>query len=207
MQNQLDTHFISIGWTVELFWQCYLPTRNGSGLSPETLEQDVAIAFNFIGMYYQRIYKNKEALAYFTKALADAPENQAIMQNLAISAIKNEYFEQGIALFEKMAQIQPQIKQNFCYLFYLGIAYYQKKEYLSAITYLQQALKLQPRNLEVTYYLGEVYTSEKEYWKAIYCYRDALERIEEDAFSKNYDYYYYNNITQNLAGLSDVWNV
>ena len=136
---------------------------------------------------------SEQAIPKYKKIIEDNPEDLNSYLRLGyIYEVKSmipfineydkalEYYLKALALD---AVSESKNKGIYVYLnTRVGSVYYQMKDYLQAIEYLEMAEKISPRNVEVTYYLGLSYDKIGETEKA----REFLSRVLELAPQSEY---------------------
>ena len=85
-------------------------------------------------------------------------------------------------IYKEILRDQP---NNFYALNYLGILYYQFRNYDSAIEYIKKALQLNPSAADAYYNLGNIYKDSGQLDEAINCFQKALELNPDNADAYN----------------------
>jgi tetratricopeptide (TPR) repeat protein len=95
-----------------------------------------------------------------------------------------EYYLKALAL---ALDIVSENKNTNIYLYLnsrVGTIYFQKKDYLQAIEYLERAAEMSPQNAEVIYYLGMSYDKIGEKEKALTSFTKVLELAPQSDFAR-----------------------
>jgi len=107
-----------------------------------------------MGVAYYNLGLNDSALVCYEKALAIAPRNHTIMNNIGtIYFIKNE-FNKALPLFQKAVEIDPNYADGQSNL---GSTYGVLQQYDKALTHLLKAASLDPSNAQIQNSLGTTY--------------------------------------------------
>jgi len=129
------------------------------------------------------------------------PENmEAWMQLVRLSA-QMEDFDEVIRICEKCQEIFPETVE---FHFFLGIAYYRKKEFQSAIETYYAAIKLLPaeNNLAISEFyghIGDTYFKMRETDKAFNAYEEALKYNDKNILVLNNYAYYLSLLKKDLS--------
>lgn len=120
------------------------------------------------------------------------PEKVEAWQQLLLLELRNENIQEAIRICLKCQELFPAAPEFY---FYLGIAYYQEKEYQKALDTYQAGLKvIDPKNTPVIsdFYgqIGDLYYQMKQMDKAYAAYDEALKYNEKNApVLNNYSYF------------------
>ena len=99
---------------------------------------------------------------------------------------KKEKFEDAIAEYKKVLELEPEFAQAYLYL---GDCYYRMAQYENALPYLKKAIKVDPKNPQAWAFLGDAYcclqdaeSAYKSFKKAVDIdpeYSNAVEKLKE----------------------------
>jgi protein O-GlcNAc transferase len=90
----------------------------------------------------------------------------------AIDDLQTGKLEQAERLFKEILKVQP---NNVSALHFIGVIYYQHKDYESAIKYIKRALQLGPDYVDAYSNLGSVLQEIGRLDEAVDCYKKAIE--------------------------------
>ena len=136
--------------------------------------------------------KIDEAKFQFQLVTELQPDNDAAWKQLLSLALKSEDIPEVIRICKKGQELFPAMPEFY---FYLGIAYYQEKEYQQAIETYQQGVKvIDAKNTPLLsdFYgqIGDIYYQLNDLDKAYQAYDKALEYNEQNAVVlNNYSYF------------------
>jgi tetratricopeptide (TPR) repeat protein len=138
--------------------------------------------------------KFEEARFQYQLVTESEPENINAWQQLLGLSFQTQDMDEVIRICNKWREIFPEAME-FRYYFYLGIAYYQKKEYQQSIATLHAGIPFIPEEnpgLTSTFYgqIGDTYFRIGETDKAFEAYEEALKYDDKNiAVLNNYAYY------------------
>jgi tetratricopeptide (TPR) repeat protein len=166
--------------------QCYLQ----KGIL-EYNNKNILKAYSF----YQKSYEiSKKVIPQYEKIIKDNPEDLNsylrlgyIYEIRSMVPFNNEY-DKALEYYLKALALDLVLeKKNTNIYLYLntrvGTIYFQKKDYLQAIEYLEKAAEMSPRNVEVIYYLGLSYAKIGEKEKALTSFTKVLELAPQSDFA------------------------
>ena len=146
--------------------------------------------------------KFEEARFLYQLVTEIEPENLDAWQQFLRLSLQAEDSDEAIRICKKCQEIFPEAI-DFFYL-YLGIAYYQKKEYQSAIDTYKAAIPLIP--VENTFaisnfygQIGDTYFKINETEKAFEAYEEALKYNDKNIFVLNNYAYYLSLLKKDLS--------
>jgi Tfp pilus assembly protein PilF len=123
-----------------------------------------------IDLYEKRRYS--QALEANRAALAQAPRNSEILNNLANCLFKMGKVEEAVTNWKKALEIAPK-SAKICNN--LGIAYYQMDQNDRAIEFYQKAILFEPQFADAYYNLASVFGFKGRFKEALDYYRKFLE--------------------------------
>jgi Tfp pilus assembly protein PilF len=132
LQNQVDNAY---------WWARAAVTQNPS----------FVVAYNTLGVIYQRHGDRQQAERTFRMALERQPENLAVMQNLAPLLAALGKNEESQALARRVAAIEPNPPFHF---FNLGMKAMERQDYQSAKTLFAREVQRAPYYDEFHFWLG-----------------------------------------------------
>lgn len=136
--------------------------------------------------------KTDDAKFQFRLVTESEPENTGAWEQLLSLALKSDDMDEVIRICTKCIELFPGASE---YYFYLGIGYYQQKEYQKALdTYLEGIKVTDPANTPVlsNFYgqLGDIYYQMGELDKAYAAYDEALKYNDKNVIVlNNYSYF------------------
>jgi tetratricopeptide (TPR) repeat protein len=167
--------------------QCYLQ----KGIL-EYNNQHILKAYSF----YRKSYEiSEKVIPQYEKMIKDNPEDLNsylrlgyIYEIRSIIPLNNEY-DKALEYYLKALtlDIVSENKNTSIYLYLntrVGTIYFQKKDYLQAIEYLERAAEMSPQNAEVIYYLGMSYDKIGEKEKALTSFTKVLELAPQSDFAR-----------------------
>ena len=121
------------------------------------------ILFNLIGIYFQKISKEKKALTYFNKSLVLKPDTFQVLNNRGVTYFLLKKIDLAIEDFNQSLLINPTIHDT-----YLSLAkcYLDKENPDEAIKILEECKKKLDPNLSILTLLGRLYYENKFYEEA-----------------------------------------
>ncbi len=120
------------------------------------LDPKNAIIYNDFGLAYDQKRDYNNSIISFKKALELNPDYSVAKNNLGSMYLKMEEWDKAIPIFKDVADDLLYAKPHHP-LTNLGWAYYNKKDYKQAETYLLKALEFQPGYVRAQIHLGRVY--------------------------------------------------
>ena len=138
--------------------------------------EENAALLNNMGVACMQLGAGKDAVRYMTRALALAPDNLQILLHYTEAAILNGQFEHAEKSLTKAAAIHSACA-DIPYL--KGLMAYEKKEYMQALTWIEDAITMDHSVIHYVYKLADIYIAMRQYSKAI----DALVRAKDDGIS------------------------
>ena len=136
--------------------------------------------------------KQDEAKLQFQLVTEMAPDNEPAWQQLLNLALKEEDTKEVIRICEKCIQLFPESPE---YYFYMGIGYFQEKEYQKTLDVYRTGLKVVPeenRVMKSNFYgqIGDVYYQLGNMEETYKAYDEALKYNENNTFVlNNYSYF------------------
>jgi len=122
-----------------------------------------AAFFNLIGIYFQKIKKEKKALIYFNRSLDISPNTFQVLNNRGVVYFFLKKLDLAIEDFKKSMQLNP---KNIETHIFLAKCYHESKNSKKAIKVLENCKNNFQPNLSVLDLLGKIYYSLKIYDKA-----------------------------------------
>ncbi len=128
------------------------------------IHRDDANAWEILGKYHANIKQFDKAKRAINMALALDPYSNRIKLSLAYIYIKNEEYDNGIAICIKILE---QIPLHFLGRLYMGYAFYGKKDFEKAMGFIKKALEVNPNSDSAKYFLAKIYFTQKNYNSAL----------------------------------------
>ena len=153
------------------------------------------------GEYLFRHEKFDEARFQIQLVTESEPENMDAWQQLLQLSFQMEDLDEVIRICTKCRDIFP---EEPAFPFYLGNAYYQKKDYKSAISTFEAAIPLIPAEkimLKSDFYslMGDAYFKMRETDKAFNAYEEALKYNDKNTLALNNYAYYLSLLKKDLS--------
>ncbi len=188
-----------------------------------TSKQDLAAAYNLLGITYEKKYNLDNALFYEEKALklaivlGDKKGEALDLNNIASIFQKKFEFDKALSYYEKSLSLESEKDKAIAYN-NIGAIYEHKKEYPKAVNYLKKALAIDTRygnyrssGIDMIN-LGYIYMKMKDYNNAYYYLQEGvkMEKKVGDKYweAKGYQdlamYYISNGDNKKLV--EDYWN-
>jgi len=140
------------------------------------ITQDNWLAWNNLGVTYDKLGQPQQAITYYREALRIKPDFTKAWNNLGVTYDKLGQPQQAITYYREALRIKPDYVDalnNF------GAAYDKLGQPQQAITYYEEALRIKPDYADAWYNLGVVYDKLGQPQQAIAYYREAL-RVKPD---------------------------
>ena len=146
--------------------------------------------------FYRKSYEiSEKVIPQYEKMIKDNPEDLNsylrlgyIYEIRSMIPLNNEYDKALEYYLKALAlDIVSENKNTSIYLYLntrVGTIYFQKKDYLQAIEYLERAAEMSPQNAEVIYYLGMSYDKIGEKEKALTSFTKVLELSPQSDFAR-----------------------
>ena len=146
--------------------------------------------------FYRKSYEiSEKVIPQYEKMIKDNPEDlnsylrlSYIYEIRSMIPLNNEYDKALEYYLKALAlDIVSENKNTNIYLYLntrAGTIYFQKKDYLQAIEYLERAAEMSPQNAEVIYYLGMSYDKIGEKEKALTSFTKVLELAPQSDFAR-----------------------
>jgi type IV pilus assembly protein PilF len=125
-------------------------------LEAEKMNPDDAFTQHDLGLCYREKKLMTDALAHLNKAVQLKPSYTPARNSLGRVYLEIGQVDKAIAIFKEIAKDALYATPHFP-LANLGLAYYQKGEYATAINYYHRALKLEPDFVFALHGLGKTY--------------------------------------------------
>jgi Tfp pilus assembly protein PilF len=125
-------------------------------LKAQRLNPDDPIVHNDLGLCYLLKKRLPEAVTHFKKAIDLNPGYAPARNNLGTAYLEMEKWDAAIGVFKEITQDLLYATPHFP-LSNLGLAYYQKGQYRTAMRYYKKALELQPDFANALRGVGRIY--------------------------------------------------
>ncbi len=168
-------------------------------IMPATAESLVGI-----GASYQAMNNNKQAAEFYKKSLAIDPNNSDTAYYLALAYSNDNNFAQAKTYAKKAIALDANNKNARELLNYVmeqentglldkAMEFYDKKDYVQALTVLNSVITQDPSEANAYYYRAMIYDAQKKYALAIADYQKALRynpqmTIANYSIAVDYDY-------------------
>jgi type IV pilus assembly protein PilF len=117
--------------------------------------------YDDLGICYMARERMADAVANFKKAIALKPEYTPARNNLGSAYLAMERWDDAIAVFKEITHDVLYATPHFP-LSNLGIAFYHKGDYVKALDYYKEALRIQPDFINALYGIGRTYLAMNE---------------------------------------------
>jgi len=125
-------------------------------LKAKSLNPEDPFVQNDLGLCYMAKKRMPDAIAHFQKAVALKPSYTPARNNLGAAYLAIEEWDKAIATFKEITKDALYATPQFP-LSNLGVAYYRKGNYSTALNYYKEALKLQPNLVSALFGIGRCY--------------------------------------------------
>jgi type IV pilus assembly protein PilF len=130
-------------------------------LEAEKMNPEDAFTQHDLGLCYREKKLMTDALTHLNKAVKLKPSYTPARNSLGRVYLEIGQVDKAIAIFKEIAKDALYATPHFP-LANLGLAYYQKGEYATAVQYYHQALKLEPNFVFALHGLGKTYLAMKK---------------------------------------------
>jgi len=144
----------------------------------ESSGTDTADARFARGIILYRQGKNAEALTYFDRIIAAAPQNAVAYYHRGVVYDRLKESDKSIASFKQSIRFDP---ANALAWFDLGVIYYNNGDYNNALTAYKETIKIDNANAKAHANLASTYRQLERYPEANAEYKIAAETIKDDA--------------------------
>jgi Flp pilus assembly protein TadD len=135
-------------------------------------------AWNNLGVAYEKLNRNNEAIEGFRQALRINPEDATAWYNLGVTYYKLNRYSQAVEAYRQALRINPEKADTWNNL---GLTYSNLNRYNEAVEAGRQALRINPKNASAWSNLGLAYNKLNRYNEAIEASRQALRIDPENA--------------------------
>ncbi len=136
-----------------------------------TVTQDNWLAWNNLGVTYDKLGQPQQAISYYREALRIKPDFTKAWNNLGTAYHELGQPQQAIRYYREALRIRPDYVEAWNNL---GAAYDKLGQAQQAIPYYEEALRIKPDYADAWYNLGVVYDKLGQAQQAIIYYREAL---------------------------------
>ena len=129
-----------------------------------------------LGLIASHQQRYEEAIPYYQKVLALAPNMQAARIDLALALFKSGHPKEAIPEFQKLIKASPKgSSQELRFTILTGMAYYALADYIHAAPYLKTATERDKTNLPLRLALAHSYLWTKQLQALMDVYHEILE--------------------------------
>jgi type IV pilus assembly protein PilF len=125
-------------------------------LESEKLNPRDPLVHDALGLCYMARKRMPDAITHFKRAVDLKPTFTAARNNLGAAYLAIEEWDAAIAIFDEIKQDVLYATPQFA-LSNLGMAYYHKNDYQSALNYYRDALRIQPDLVNALVGMGRTY--------------------------------------------------
>ncbi|HYA13972.1 MAG TPA: tetratricopeptide repeat protein [Syntrophales bacterium] len=156
-----------IAWSQTGYW------RDGVTLFSRalTVTQDNWLAWNNLGVTYDKLGQPQQAITYYREALRIKPDLNKAWYNLGVAYEKLGQPGQAISYYREALRTKPDDVDAWNNL---GVVYDKLGQPQQAIVYYREALRIKPDHADAWNNLGVVYDKLGQRQQAIVYYREAL---------------------------------
>ncbi len=152
---------------------------------PRSDMEDFSEAYMLLGLCYEHLGNNNEAKQYYKRVIDINPKHMRVYGRYSILQKEEGQYNEALKLMNKQIEIHP---ISF-YFIHRGILNRYTRNYHSAVSDFQEALKQEPMNDFCYRQLGLIYEQHRHFEKAIEQYDKAIEFDNgEDSRRKAYVY-------------------
>jgi type IV pilus assembly protein PilF len=126
----------------------------------EKLDPDDAFTQHDLGLCFREKHRMDEALAHLNKAVSLKPSYTPARNSLGRVYLEVGQIDKAIAIFKEISKDALYATPHFP-LANLGLAYYKKGDYTTALEYYHKALKLEPNFVFALHGVGATYLAMK----------------------------------------------
>jgi tetratricopeptide (TPR) repeat protein len=130
-------------------------------IKAKELNPEDHIVYADLGICYMVKNRMPDAIDNLKKAVALKPSYAPARNNLGTAYLRVKEWDKAIAVFEEITRDALYATPHFA-LSNLGLAYYHKGQYIKALTYYKQALKIQDNFVNALRGAGRTYLTMKE---------------------------------------------
>jgi type IV pilus assembly protein PilF len=127
----------------------------------EKLDPDNAFTQHDLGLCFREKHRMGEALAHLNKAVSLKPSYTPARNSLGRVYLEMGQIDKAIAIFKEIAKDALYATPHFP-LANLGLAYYKKGDYPTALEYYHKALKMEPNFVFALHGVGATYLAMKK---------------------------------------------
>jgi len=175
-------------------------------LKAETLTPNDPFLQNDLGLTYWAKGGIDRAIQHFKKAIELKPDYTPAKNNLGAAHMVKKDWDMAISIFKEITGDLLYATPQFP-LTNLGVAYYNKKEYLLAEKYYRQALKVAPNSIKALRGLGQTQIATGKYLEAVTNLEKALKidpRLAETYFDLAHAYALTKDYKKAVAAYSKI---
>lgn len=129
------------------------------------------IAYNNLGVYFQKQGEIEKATTYYTKALEINPDYVQALLNMGYMFQIKGRFDESLKFYKKALKVKPDFVDAYNNI---GIILAIKRDYKEALNYFTRAIKINPNFAKAYYNMGNIMTIQGKFDEAIIYYNKAL---------------------------------
>jgi tetratricopeptide (TPR) repeat protein len=179
---------------MELFHQRHWEEAAAAFAASEKVEPGKTNALLYQGKALVNLGKFHEAGDALRGFLVGHPKSDDALYLLAYVRFRENQPNESLQLFTAAAQLKPPTSDDFKVI---ALDYALLNDYSSAGRYLEEALKLDPKNVEALYHLGRVRYQQNQFDQAVAAFREVLKHDPENVKAED-------NLGLSLEGVNQV---
>lgn len=156
---------------MELFHQRHWEEAAAAFSASERMEPGKTDALLYQGKALVNLGKFHDASDVLRGFLVGHPKSDDALYLLAYVRFRENQPSESLQLFTAAAQLKPPSSDDFKVI---ALDYALLTDYASAARYLEEALQLDPKNVEARYHLGRVRYQQNQFDKAVAAFREVL---------------------------------
>jgi Tfp pilus assembly protein PilF len=159
--------------TKQQFNEAFVELQKALKLNPDNKE-----TLNYLGYVSTQFGNNKDAIAYYKRAISVDPNYSEAHNNLGVAYAEIEEWDNAISSFQSALR-NPVYRTPASAYFNLGYVLYKKGEFVEAKDSLKESLVRNPTSPRAFYFLGLVYTELGDNDEAIENFSNAVGILPE----------------------------
>jgi tetratricopeptide (TPR) repeat protein len=130
-----------------------------------------------MGLCYLNANKKSKALQVFTKLSKAQPQNEFVLDHIAMLVFDNEWYKKGVSIFEAVIDLYPYSETAW---HYYGNAWAGLEKYEKALWAQEMVFAINPNNFLGQFGVASTYQEMEDYKMAIVKYEEVLKQFGDD---------------------------